>query len=302
MMSCGKSEESNNNIKTVDDSLAVTIGVFPSLDALPLILANDWGIMDSLGISAKFYVYRSQMDCEKALSDNKVDVAMTDMFRVAWWQWQKKPMRFAYVTRRQLSVVPNKALRMTNIDQLDDHMIAMSRFSLDDYYCDKVIKLIKKRKGQILTPQINSVELRLKMLKSGQVDAAILSQMQVYKAKQYKNTSLDVKLELNDGFAGIAFNTNSLTDKRKRKQMYKLMFAYNIVVNKLAKMKAMPEIDSPATKSLFLDNQTVRMINPKEDFILMKNGNYSYVEESVKWLKQHSAIGNGYMADTLLVE
>ena len=258
--------------------------------------------MDSLGISAKFYVYRSQMDCEKALSDNKVDVAMTDMFRVAWWQWQKKPMRFAYVTRRQLSVVPNKALRMTNIDQLDDHMIAMSRFSLDDYYCDKVIKLIKKRKGQILTPQINSVELRFKMLKSGQVDAAILSQMQVYKAKQYKNTSLDVKLELNDGFAGIAFNTNSLTDKRKRKQMYKLMFAYNIVVNKLAKMKAMPEIDSPATKSLFLDNQTVRMINPKEDFILMKNGNYSYAEESVKWLKQHSAIGNGYMADTLLVE
>ena len=301
-MSCGNSEKNSDKTKTADDSLAVTIGVFPSLDALPLILANDWGIMDSLGISAKFYVYRSQIDCEKALCDNKVDVAMTDLFRVAWWQWQKKPIRFAYVTRRRLSIVPNKALRMTNIDQLDDHMIALSRFSLDDYYCDKVEKLIKRKKGQILRPQINSVELRLKMLKSGQVDAAILSQMQVYKAKQFKNTSLDVKLRLDDGFAGLAFNTNSMLDKYKRKQMRRLMFAYNIVVNKLVRIKKMPDIESPATKALFMDRQTTKQIRPQVDFMLMKECNYSFVEESVRWLKQHSVIGTAYTADTLLIE
>lgn len=301
--SCRDNNPEKSQTTPSTDSLSLNIGVYPSLDALPMMLANEWGILDSLGVSATIHVYRSQIDAEKALATDLVDVAMSDMFRVAWWQWQKKPMRFAFVTRREMNIVPNKALRMTNINQLDDRMIAMSRFSLDDYYCDEVEKLMTKKRGQVLRPQINSVELRCKMLLSGQLDAAVLTQMQTYKADLSGYKAMDVKAGVRDGFAGYAFNTNSLMIREKHKQMVLLNVAYNIVVNRLRDNKGrMPEISKETQEALFLDDNVLKVMRPLKDFILAQDPNIGFVDASVAWLKKRSAVNSGFGGDTLLVE
>lgn len=302
LCSCGGEEKKTARNAGANDSTTLTIAVFPSLDALPLMLANDWGVLDSLGVAANFKVYRSQMDCEKTLTENNADVALTDIFRVAWWQWQKKPVRFAFSTRREMAIVPNKALRISSINRLDDRMIAMSRFSLDDYYCDKVIKLITKRKGQILKAQINSVELRAKMLCSGQFDAAILSQMQLYKVKAAGFKPLTANTELAEGFAGFAFNMKSFATDRKRTQMLKLQRAYDIVVERLGRNATMPGIEESTRQAMFLDAPTMEKINAKRDFMKATAAKSSLITEATAWLKEIGAVGREFNSDTLVVD
>lgn len=301
-VSCSKDGRGGDDAGKADDSLAVNVAVYPSLDALPLMLGNDWGVFDSLGVAVKIHVYRSQLDAEKALADNRVDVAMSDMFRVVWWQWQKKPVKFAFVTRRNIGIVTNKALRITDVRRLDDRMIAISRFSQDDYFCDKVDSMVSGKKGRILRPQINSVELRAKMLESGQLDAAVLGQQQVYKVARRKYEALKVNAGVPDGFAGFAFNVNSCVSRQKRNQMHKFRTAYDIAVNRICRMQDLRDVGETTAAALFLDTKTLESINPRKDFMPTKNASHLFAGKATEWLRDRNAIGEEFRGDTVVVE
>lgn len=299
LVSCGNSAE-QKAAEPKNDSLQLKVGVYPVEDALPMLLARDWGVMDSLGLNVKVVVYKSQLDAEEALAAGKVDAALTDLFRTARWQWQKKPVRFAFATQRQMQVVPNKVLRINKIDQLDDRMIAVSRHSLDDYYCDQAVALIAKRKGQILRPQINDVQLRLSMLTSGQLDAVVLPSLMAAKANKagYKTLALDIKLT--ESYAGFAYNTY-LYNKRSE-DFQKLESAYNIAVGRLRKSAALPDMAELTIKSMGIDTAAVREINTTKTFAFTAPPTATAISAAVAWLKNRNAVTAAYTADTLVVK
>ena len=297
LCACGGKETISTVSKSTYDSTALRIAVFPTLDALPLALANDWGVYDSLGIKVELAVFRSQMEAEKSLADGRADAVLTDMFRVGWWQWKGKPIRFAFVTRRPLYVVPNKVLRISRVDQLDDRMIASTRYSMEDYFTRKVVATIKKRKGQILYPQINSLELRLSMLMAGQLDAVVLGLQQTLKARAAGYATLKTEEQMPDGLAGVAFNTNSL--KKKRGMLNKLRNAYDVAVARLRKMPAL-QIDDQTRKALFLSGEIDSLINVGSDIGVTKVPDVSLKPMVAEWLRTNAATA-GYTADTLFL-
>ncbi len=303
MAACSSGDKQKASETHVADSLTITVAVYPSLDALPLMAANEWGILDSMGMAVKFDIYRSQMDAEKALAAGKADAAMTDMMRTAWWQGRGKPVRFAFATRRPLYMVTNKALRITKANQLDDRMIAISRLSLDDYYCDQVVAQITNRKGQILRPQINSVELRARMLTSGQLDAAVLPQMQYYKVRRKKYKALQTKAKLPEGFAGFAYNTNTLRSTGLRGRSLRLLQkAYNTAAERLIKLKQLPDMDPGTREAIFLDSYLDTIIQPNKDFAKATPPSRQRATQAVQWIKERNAADPQYTGDTLLVD
>lgn len=282
-----------------DDSLLVKVAVFPTLDAMPITLAKEWEVLDSLGVNVEVDVYRSQMDAEKALVEGRADAVLTDMIRVGWWQWQKKPIRFAFATYRPLFIVPNRTLRVSKVEQLDDRMIAATRNSIEDFFIDKVIAGIKNRKGQILRPQINSVELRLGMLKAGQLDAAVLNALQALKARNAKFHSLKLQSDTLNSLAGFAFNTNALATKGE--QLATLRNAYDIVVARLHKSASMPHHGEQTRKALFIGSEIDTLIKPCADFAITTAPADKCKGEVAEWLSHHAGIV-GYNCDTLFVK
>ena len=299
LVSCGNSAE-QKAAEPKNDSLQLKVGVYPVEDALPMLLARDWGVMDSLGLNVKVVVYKSQLDAEEALAAGKIDAALTDLFRTAWWQWQKKPVRFAFATQRQLLLVPNKVLRINKIDQLDDRMIAISRHSLDDYYCDCAVELIAKRKGQILRPQINDVQLRLSMLTSGQLDAVVLPTLMAARANKAGYKSLAIDMKLTESYAGFAYNTY-IYNKRPE-DMQKLESAYNIVVGRLRKSAAMPDISESTAKGMGIDSAAVKGVECAKTFAFTSAPTAAAIGTAVAWLKARGAVSANYTADTLVVK
>ncbi|MBO4593262.1 MAG: hypothetical protein J5678_03625 [Bacteroidaceae bacterium] len=280
----------------VNDSIALHVAVFPSLDALPLMVANDWGILDSLGIRTEIAVYRSQLDAEKALVDWKADVAMSDMFRVGWWQSLGKPIRFAFSTRRPLYIMPNRVLRIVKPAQLDDRMIAGTRNSQEDYFTDQVIALIPRRKGQILRPQINSTELRLSMLKAGQLDAAVLNEQQALGARHAGYSSLKLDSVNISGFSGFA-----CCSQKNIATISKLQAAYNIAVSRLCSHSDVLHISSEIRKAIFISDGVDSLVVPSRDFAHSSLPSATKCKEAVSWLHNRFVVSTNYTGDTLLV-
>ncbi len=63
------------------DSLALQVAVMPTTDCLPLYLAAECGIADSLGLDMRLRTYMAQMDVDTALQKGRVTVAYSDLIR-----------------------------------------------------------------------------------------------------------------------------------------------------------------------------------------------------------------------------
>lgn len=298
LVSCAK--EPVQQKQTTDPNKIVRVGLVPSLDALPMMMAKEWGVFDSLGVSVELSVYKSQVDAEQALAAGKVDVAMSDMFRVAWWQSQRKPVAYVFTTSRPLVVVPAKSLRITKVAQLDDRMIAIANHSVDDYYAKKIVETIAERKGQILYPQINDPEVRLNMLLANQLDAVLLSPLQAYKAQAEGFKALAVDVKSPEGYSGFAVNTLSM--RKKNKLINLIEPAYNLAVGRLRKMESLSPISQETHHALHMTRAVDSLATPKRDFVFTSQADVTKVSQAVAWLKAHGVVKSAYSGDTLIIK
>lgn len=284
--------ESEKNRRAFD---TVSIALFPAEDALPMLYANEWGILDSLGIKANFFVYRSQMDVEQTISQGKVNIGMSDIFRTVWLQGQKKSLSWLFSTKRRLFFVPNKALRLTNVTQFGDHMVASSRFSMDDYFLSKVLAgNVQKKKGDgtlssaPIHAQINSMPLRLSMLLSHQVDAAVLNTLQTRNAIEKGYKPLNVKTKIADGFGGYA--CNSLWAANHIKELRRIVRAYDIAAERLAAKDSLSSLNNAPAVLAVVKGKTFDVGRVP----------HAPIPEVLNWMRSQKAINSAYSPDTLI--
>ena len=90
MAACGDSYQETKRLSRLErmrlakeDSAALKIAVMPTLDCLPLYVAreNKWFCDGKTDIRLKYYT--SQIDCDTALLNGRVEGAVSDLVRVA---------------------------------------------------------------------------------------------------------------------------------------------------------------------------------------------------------------------------
>ena len=68
------------------DSISLRVALLPTKGCQPFINAQKAGIYDSLGLRVEFTTYNSQFDCNTALLNGHVSVAVTDTLRMRLYQ------------------------------------------------------------------------------------------------------------------------------------------------------------------------------------------------------------------------
>ena len=146
MAACGQSYEETKRQKGISkreamrkDSAALKVAVMPTLDCLPLYVAEHYQLFDTLrgGVRLKFYM--AQMDCDTALQRGRVEGAMTDLVRAKRMERQGMKLRYPAVTGAYWQLIANRNARVKQLKQMDDKMVAMTRFSATDLLTDRMI-------------------------------------------------------------------------------------------------------------------------------------------------------------------
>lgn len=157
------------------DSTVLRIAVMPTMSCLSVYYAERSGLADSLGLEIELLRYQAQMDIDTAILHGHVDIAFTDLIRTARLSKQV-PLTPILSCDEPLSLISLKTKRVKRINQMKEQMIAISRLSATDYWCDRMLDSTHTSYDDIYRPQINDVRLRAEMIRQGLIDAAMMGE------------------------------------------------------------------------------------------------------------------------------
>lgn len=208
----GNAPQTQGHQQTTNDS-TLRIAVMPTLDCLPLYVADAAGLFDEANLKVRLVKYTAQMDCDTAILRGRVQGVFTDLVRAERMRQKGANLHEAGATNLHWQLISNRNARIKNVRQLADKMVGMTRFSATDFLTADLIDR-NKPKNEVFRIQVNNVFIRLKMLVGYEIDAAFMPEPQATVARMGKNNVLaDTKAK--DIRLGVAVFSMAAKDQKK---------------------------------------------------------------------------------------
>ena len=209
------------------DSAALKIAVMPTLDCLPLYVAEASGMFDDAGLTVQLVPYTAQMDCDTAIERGRVEAMMTDLVRAERLDGNGTALSYATSTNLHWQLMSNKTARIRQLKQLDDKMLAMTRYSATALLADEAVESAQLKTERVFRIQVNDVVVRLSMLEANIMDALFLPEPQATQARNLNAYVLTDTRQSDVCLGVMAFSEQALKDTARVSQKEKLMKIYD---------------------------------------------------------------------------
>ena len=286
---CGSSYEKERQIRSEQqqqaakqDAEALKIGTLPTLDGLPFYVAEEEQLFDTAA-HIRIRPYNSQIDAEAALISKKIECCMSDIVRAQHMNRKGTPVHYLTTTNAYWQLISSRSARLTQLKQLEDKMIAMTRFSATDYLSDLAVDSSKLKQEQVFRVQINDPNIRLKMLLNKEMDAVLLTEPQATTARLYKNPVLMDSRNKKVLLGAVIVRDELMKTPRRQQQIKALIQGYNAACDSINK-KGTAYYTTLIMQYTKTDKRTIESL-PKTSFQHMKAPSESDLSKVDKWLK-----------------
>ena len=242
LVSCGQSHEEKQRIVRKqriqlqkEDSAALKIAVMPTLDCLPLFVAKERQFFSQNGADVRLRLFTAQMDCDTAVMQGRVEGLVSDLVRTERMQRLGTPLTYVTSTGAYWQLYTNRLARVKKLSQLEDKMLAMTRYSVTDLLADAVADSAKLSAEKLFKVQINDVHIRLKMLVGNEIDAVLLTEPQATQARLARHGMLLDSRKLAMQMGVLAFREDMVKDTARQRQLEVLRKSYNQACDSLAR-------------------------------------------------------------------
>lgn len=231
---CGQSYEETKKLSRAErlrlwraDSAAFKVAVMPTLDCLPIYVAHEEGLFDTLGVTVRLKPFTAQMDCDTALAGGSVEAAVSDLVRVERLKAQGTPLQYVTATDAYWQLVTNRTARIRQLKGLDDRMLAMTRYSATDLLADAAIDSAGLKPERVFRIQVNDVHVRLSMLQNNIMDALLLTEPQASVARSAKHAVVMDTRKMGLSLGVIVCREQSLKNVQRKEQLARFEKAYD---------------------------------------------------------------------------
>ena len=230
-----------------EDSAALKVAVMPTLDCLPLFVAEDREMFDTV-VDIRLKYFTAQMDCDTALQRGRVEMAVSDLVRAERMKGEKVKgekskgekvkggklkLNYLTATNAYWLLIGNRNQRITDLKHLDDHMLAMTRYSVTDLLGDLAVDSAKLKPERVFRIQVNDVNVRLDMLANNEMDALLMTQPQVTQALLQKHHVLLDTRKLDMQMGVIVEDSVVMNHPNRQRQREVLIKGYNMACDSL---------------------------------------------------------------------
>lgn len=234
LASCGQSYEETQRLSRQkqrqmqrEDSAALKVAVMPTMDCMPLYVAMERGFFEKHGVDVRLKHYTAQMDCDTAIARGRVEGLVSDLVRTERLQQQGTPLRYVAATNAYWQLITNRNARIREVKQLDDKMVAMTRYSATDLLTSAAVDSAKLKTERVFRVQINDVNIRLRMLIGNEIDAMLLTEPQAVQARQQKHRVVMDSRRLDLQLGVLAFSEKAMENSKRQAQLAKFVKAYD---------------------------------------------------------------------------
>jgi NitT/TauT family transport system substrate-binding protein len=159
----------------------------------------------------------------------------TDVVRAERLIHEGTPLHYVTTTGLGWQLLTAKTARIRKLEQLDDKMLAMTRYSATDLLSDVVIDSAKLDRDRFFKIQVNDVYVRLKMLIGHEIDAALLTEPQASQARLARHKLLLDSRDLSWRLGLIAFREKDLKDSTRQHQLEVFKKGYDMACDSLTR-------------------------------------------------------------------
>lgn len=289
--SCGDSYRQKKEMSKMErkklareDSMALKVAVMPSLDCLPLYIAQRAKLFESLGSDIRLKTFTAHMDCDTALAGTTAEVAMTDIVRMEYMK-EAKGMAIEYVgaTGNYWLLITSKYSRIRQLKQLDDKMVAMTRFSATDMLSDRIADSVKIEKDKLFKVQVNDLHVRLMMLINHELDAVWLAEPHVTQARIAGNKVLADSRKMDVRMGVMAMRTDKMKGKARDKQLADLIKAYNMGCDSINK-RGLAHYGDLIKSICHVDDNAIKRLPSNLRYQHLKAPRPQDIEHAQKWI------------------
>jgi len=236
---CGQSYEETKRISREqrikqqrEDSAALKVAVLPTLDCLPIYLAEDHEMFDTVA-DIRLKQFTAQMDVDTALLNDRVELGVTDLVRAERMMKQDSLIEYLTATNAYWQLISNRVARITDLKHLDDKMLAMTRYSVTDLLGDLAVDSAKLKPERVFRIQINDVNVRLKMLENNEMDALLMTEPQAAQARLLKHKVLLDTRKQDMQMGAIVMRSKVLAERNRKVQLKVFIKGYNAAVDSI---------------------------------------------------------------------
>jgi len=215
------------------DSASLWVAVTPTLDCLPLYVADRLGLFDQVGADVTLCVYTAHMDCDTALTNRYVDGSFTDLVRAERLKQAGVGLEYAVATNLTWQLLSSYSARIRQFKQLDDKMVAMTRYSATAMLADMAVDSARLEPERVFRIQVNDVTLRLQMLENGIIDALLLPEPQATQARNERAYTMFDTRTMDLRLGALAFRSDVMRDTLRRRQVERLLQTYDMACDSI---------------------------------------------------------------------
>lgn len=179
-----------NKVEEVAYARAFKVGVTPTMDCLPIFLLKDSNLYNPDNIDIRLKEYSSQLNCDTAMQNGRVQASVTDLIRAEYLK-EEKHIVLDYMTETnatwQLLASPQSGVKKP--EDLGNKIIGLTFNSIMQYLTIRVFSG-HDISSRFYGSQINDIFIRLKMLNNNQIDAIWTSEPQTTQAKLLGNREI----------------------------------------------------------------------------------------------------------------
>ena len=273
----------------------LTIGLMPDTDSIPFIIAAERGYFAEEGVEVELVPFKSAMERDAALQSGNLDGAVSDLLAVIFARSGGFSMHAVSYTDGNYNLVAGGNAGISAAADLRGKDIAISRNTIIEYVTDEILSVNGMKEQDVSKVVIPQIPVRLEMLQSGNLAAAVLPEpmASVAVASGSRYVTGSGELGINPGV--IVFADSAINEKADSiRAMYR---AYNKSVEYLNHAPRAEYIDlvmeksgfpAPARDALELKPYRPARLPAEKD-----------VEEAVHWVKSKELAGD-YRYDDLV--
>ena len=285
---CNKGSQSGSA-----DSATLKIGIMPSVDYLPIAVAQEQGFFKR---PIKLVRFSSPMERDAALQTAEVDASVTDYMGAMLLHAKGLPISLSVACQGSFRLVFGRDDKLTDIPHLRGKHIGLSSNTLIEYATERALVDATGKPLTYTRVEVQKIPIRLEMLSSGELDAAILPEPFASTGQALGLHTIEVPGGLTQGITGLLFQNKVL---ERSDDLRAFVAGYNQAVSFMQSHPRSAWIGALG-KLLGITKQQAEQIQVP-DYQPVTAPSPEALQPILSWMKEKKLVPQDYTAEGLIV-
>lgn len=275
------------------DSTTLKIGIMPSVDYLPIAVAQEQGFFKR---PIKLVRFSSPMERDAALQTAEVDASVTDYMGAMLLHAKGLPVSLSVACQGSFRLVFGRDDKLTDIPHLRGKHIGLSSNTLIEYATERALVDATGKPFSYTRVEVQKIPIRLEMLRSGELDAAILPEPFASTGQALGLHAIEVPGGLTQGITGLLFQNKVL---ERSDDLRAFVAGYNQAVSFMQSHPRSAWIGALG-KLLGITKQQAEQIQ-LPDYQPVTAPSPEALQPILSWMKEKKLVPQDYTAEGLIV-